>query len=285
LLNRKDVCPSSDSMSRRIWRASSSWSGLRNLPRVRKETGAPRVVHVAPDAAVQVFLARDVGQDLGRFGVGHFGAEHVLADLFQRGIDVFQRIGRVFGVGGVEVEQHVLAVGHVARLRARAQALQTEDRQFFGPHRKQHVAMQDQRHRHVARLFLGIEQEVRVQVNLAVVLDVEAGAGLQVGQAARIGQLHVVKAADPGANLRRRRHQVDPDRLQAFQVVRRVDADLAQAAVAQLEGVTEFSRCGNGCRRSGPGALRRRGFRGSLRRAPRAPRTRRAGDPRARALR
>jgi hypothetical protein len=58
----------------------------------------------------------------------------VLADGFEFGVDVLQRIGGVFDVGGVEVEQHVLAVGHVAGLDARAQALQAEDRQFLVAH-------------------------------------------------------------------------------------------------------------------------------------------------------
>ena len=119
-------------------------------------------MHVAPDAPVQVFFARDVGEDLGSFGVGHLGAEYVSRDLLQRCVHILQRVGRILGVGGVQVEQHVLAVRHVARLRASTQALQAEDRQFFGPHGKQHVAMQNQRDRDVTRAFLGFEQEVRV---------------------------------------------------------------------------------------------------------------------------
>ena len=96
--------------------------------------------------------------------------------------------------------------------------------------------MQNQGDRDVARFFLGVEQEVRVQVDFAVVLDVEAGAGLKVGQAARVGQLDVEEAADPGANLGRRGDEVDPDRFEALQVGRRVDHDLAQTPVTQFEG-------------------------------------------------
>ena len=95
--------------------------------------------------------------------------------------------------------------------------------------------MQNQGDSDVARAFLGIEQEVRMQVNLAVIFNIKTGARFKVGQMVRIGQLHIKETSDPGANLRRRRDQIDPDRLQTLQVIRRIDANLAQATVTQLE--------------------------------------------------
>ena len=74
-----------------------------------------------------------------------------------------------------------------------------------------------------------------MQVDFVVVHDVETRAGFQVGQIARIGQNHTEEATDPGADFRRRRDQIDPDRLERLQVIRRVDVDLVEAAVAQLE--------------------------------------------------
>ena len=113
--------------------------------------------------------------------------------------------------------------------------MQTEHRQFLGAHGEEDVPVQDQRHGDVARTFLGIEQEVRVQVNFAVVFDVETGAGFQVGQAAGVRQIDIEKAPDPGADFRRRRHQIDPDRFQAAQIIRRVDVDLGKTAIAQFK--------------------------------------------------
>ena len=97
--------------------------------------------------------------------------------------------------------------------------------------------MENEGDRHVARFLLQIEQEVRMQVYLAVILDVEAGARLEIGQVLGVGQLEREVLADPGPYFVAGRHQVDPDRLQAGQLVRAVHLNLAQAAVMQLEGV------------------------------------------------
>ena len=60
--------------------------------------------------------------------------------------------------------------------------------------------MQDEGDRDVARLVLEVEQEVGVQVDFAVVFDVEARAGLEVGQVFRIGQFESEILADPVAH-------------------------------------------------------------------------------------
>jgi len=73
-------------------------------------------------------------------------------------------------------------------------------------------------------------------MNLAVVFDIEASARFQVGQAARIGYLYVIHAADPAADFFRWRNQVHPDRADALQIVGAGDRDLTQSAIAEFEG-------------------------------------------------
>jgi hypothetical protein len=82
-------------------------------------------------------------------------------------------VGRVFGVGGVEIEQYVLALGDVARLECAHAAAAGEHRQFLLAHREQDVLVQDEGDRDVVRLVVRVEEEIRMQVDLAVVLDVK----------------------------------------------------------------------------------------------------------------
>lgn len=70
--------------------------------------------------------------------------------------------------------------------------------------------MQNERYRHVARPIAQIKQEIGVEMNLAVIFNVEARTGFEVGEMVRVWQLHI-KTSDPGTNLRCRRDQVDPD--------------------------------------------------------------------------
>jgi hypothetical protein len=90
--------------------------------------------------------------------------------------------------------------------------LQAKHRQFLAADREQDVVLEDQGDRNVARFLTGVEQEVRVQVGMPLLVHVEAGAGFEVGQVAGVGQIDVEQLADPGANLLRRGHQVYPDR-------------------------------------------------------------------------
>ena len=74
-------------------------------------------------------------------------------------------------------------------------------------------------------------------MNLAVVFDIEARAGLEVGQVLRIGDFQPEMLADPFTHPWRRRHQVDPDRLDGGELCRTVNGYLAQATILQLESV------------------------------------------------
>ena len=76
-----------------------------------------------------------------------------------------------------------------------------------------------------------------MQVNLAVFLHIETGAGFDVGQILRIGQFQSKKLTDLTSVGFCRTHQIDPDRLDSFQVLDRFDRGLAQAAIRQLKGV------------------------------------------------
>jgi hypothetical protein len=71
--------------------------------------------------------------------------------FLQAVVDALQRVGRVLGVGVVQLEQHVLGVLDQRRDAARAQAQQAEHRQVLAVDREQHVVVQDEGHAHVAR--------------------------------------------------------------------------------------------------------------------------------------
>jgi hypothetical protein len=113
--------------------------GIEHLAAHHEADGAARVHHVAADAAVQVFLARDGGQHFAGAGVGHVAGQHLGADLFQFVVDAFQRVGAVFGVGVEQLEQHVLGVLDQAGRAARAHAQQAEHGHVFVVDREQHA--------------------------------------------------------------------------------------------------------------------------------------------------
>src|SRR3989344_1433080 len=148
LSNRNAVWLSSDSMSRRIWRASSNCSELSILLRIMKLTARRGAItlrrgggvhHVAADAAVQVFLAGNGAQHLASKGVGHVACQHLLADFLQLVVDVFERVGRILGVGIEQLEQNFLGVLDEARRAACAHAQQAEHRHVFVVDGKQHA--------------------------------------------------------------------------------------------------------------------------------------------------
>jgi len=99
--------------------------------------------------------------------------------------------------------------------------------------------VQDEGHRHVARLVGHIEQEVRVQMQLAVVFDIKARAGLKVCQILGVRQIESELAAHPLANTRRWGNQIDPDRLDFGKIELAFDDDLAQTTIVQLEGIDD----------------------------------------------
>jgi hypothetical protein len=97
--------------------------------------------------------------------------------------------------------------------------------------------VQDECHCDVLGAVIGVEQEIRVKVDLAVVLDIEAGARLQVGEAVGIRQCETKICADPVAHLRGRRDEVHPDRLDVGEVRPPGYLHLPEPAVVQLECV------------------------------------------------
>jgi len=76
-----------------------------------------------------------------------------------------------------------------------------------------------------------------MQVNLAVVFNVEAGRSFQVGEVVRVWQLKAKMLAYPFPNLGRWRNQIHPDGLATCKVLRSFDVRLTQATVVQLEDI------------------------------------------------
>ena len=144
--------------------------------------GTARVHHVAADAAVQVFLASDVAQHFTGERIGHVAREHLLAHLLQFVVDVFQRVGRVFGIGIEQLQQHFLGILDQARRAARTHAKQAKHRHILVVDGKQHatalefgvVLVQDEGDAHRTRVFVVIDQKVAANVQFAVVFFVKA---------------------------------------------------------------------------------------------------------------
>ena len=149
----------------------------------------------------------------------------------------FERVGRVLGVGVVELQEHVLGVADQRRDAARAQAQQAKHRQVLGMDREQDVAMEDEGDADVARRLAVVDQEVGADVQLAVVFLVEAGRLLEVvvDGVARDRQAEVL--GDPALFLVGRRVEVDPHRLDVGQRLVAFDLFLEEPAVGQREDV------------------------------------------------
>ncbi len=81
-------------------------------------------------------------------------------------------------------------------------------------------------------------------MDLAVVLDVVARTRFEVVQVFRVRDFQSIVLADPAAHARRRRHQVDPDRLDVGKQGRTIDSYLAQPAVLKFEGVDHHLAAG-----------------------------------------
>ena len=193
---------------------------------------APGIHHVAADAAVQVFLVRDGVQRGGRVLVGEFLLQHAGRDFFEAFVDAFQRVGRILGVGRVQVEQHVHIVFDRAGPRTRAHAHQAEHGQVVVMDREQDFAGQDEGHRdHPRRAVFFFEQKVGAQVQVAVFGLVVARRGFDVLHFVLARQGDAVLGLDPGALFFVRIGQVDPDRRDVFQVFPGSDRCLVQAAI------------------------------------------------------
>ena len=219
--------------------------GVQHLAAHHEADGAARVQHVAADAAVQVFLARDVGQHGLGVAVGDVAVQHLGADLLQVVVDAFQRVGGVFGIGVEELEQHFLGFFDQTGRAARTQAQQAEDRNVFLVDGKQHAAafqlgvvlVQDEGHAHAARVVLVVHQEVAADVQLAVVFLIEAGGFLDVLVGRVFGNRQTVVLLDPALFLEGGRLQVDPDGLELLEFFQRFDLFLDQTAIGQRKDI------------------------------------------------
>ena len=116
LSKRKAVWLFSDSMSRRICWVSSTLRRRQDLAAHQERQGPLGVQDIVADAPVEVFLLGDVGEDRRRLVIADVLAQDLAADLAERGIDVFQRVRRIFDIGAIQIEQQVLAVGDIVRL-------------------------------------------------------------------------------------------------------------------------------------------------------------------------
>jgi hypothetical protein len=186
--------------------------------------------------------------------------EHPCADCLQAVVDALERIGRVLGIGVVELEQHVLRVFDQRRDAPRAQAQQAEHRQILAVQREQHAVEQDEGHPHIARRAVVVDQEVRADVQLAVRLFVKARRLFQVVVDRIVGNSHAEVLCDPALFFRRRRVEVDPDRLHMGERVGAFDLFLEQPAVGQREDIQHGNSSGAALARSsaGPGLKRER---------------------------
>ena len=146
--------------------------GVKHLAAHHEAQGAARVHHVAPDAARQVFVARNRAEHLAGQLVGHVARQHLGADLLQVDVDAFDGVGRILGVGIEELEQHVFGVVDQAHRPARAHAHQPKHWHVLVVNGKQHpsafvlagVHVQNEGHPHGVRLFGVCNQEVRADV-------------------------------------------------------------------------------------------------------------------------
>ena len=211
--------------------------------------GAARVHHVAADAAVQVFLASDVTQHFTGERIGHVAREHLLTDLLQFVVDVFQRVGRVFGIGIEQLQQHFLGILDQARGTARAHAEQAKHRHIFIVDRKQHAAalefgvvlVQDEGDAHRTGVFVVVDQKVAANVHFAVVFFIEARRLLDVLVHCIFGDGQAVILLDPAFFLDARRFQVNPDRLELGQFFQRLDLFLDKSAIGERKDVEHDS--------------------------------------------
>ncbi|SOZ06494.1 hypothetical protein CBM2595_A81179 [Cupriavidus taiwanensis] len=211
--------------------------GRQQLAAHQERHRAARVHHVAADAAVQVFLAGDGFQHVGRGGIGHVLGQHAAAGFFQAFVDFLDRIGGVFGVGRVQVHQHVLGVAHRAGAHARAQPHQAEHRQVFVVDGEQDVLGQHEGHAHVARHLFLIEQEVGADMDVLVLALEIAGGRFQVAQVFQFRKGDAIGFLDPVQFLVVGIDDIDPDRLVLQQLIALVDLLLGKPAFLQDEQV------------------------------------------------
>ncbi|MNT07127.1 hypothetical protein D3C72_1418190 [compost metagenome] len=206
--------------------------GIKQAAAHQKAHGAARIHHVAADTAVQIFLMGNRIQRFGRVRIGKFLLQHARTDFFQVLVDAFEHVGRVFGIGGVQVEQHVHVVGNRAWPRTGAHAHQAEHGQVVRMHGKQNLAGKDESHGDDARRAVVLfAQEIRAQVQVAVFRFVIAGRRFNILDFVFARQGDVIDGLDPGPFIIGRVGQVDPHRFGIFEVCAAVDRHLVEPAI------------------------------------------------------
>jgi hypothetical protein len=249
LSNRKAVWLSSDSMSRRICRASSNCSALSMRLRIMKLTARRVSITLRRMRPFRSSCRAMAPSTSPASVVADVAFEHFLARDFEFVVDVLECVGRVFGVGIEQLEQHFLRVFDESGRAARAHAQQAEHGHVFVVDRKQHAAaakfgvvlVQDERNAHRARVFVVVDQEVGADVQLAVVFFIEAGRLLDVLVHRVFWNREAVVLLDPALFLERGRFEVDPDRLELGKLLQGLDLFLDEAAVGERKDIEHGS--------------------------------------------
>ena len=223
--------------------------GVEHLAAHHETDGAARVHDVAPDAAIQVFLAGDGAQHLARAGIGHVAGQHLGADFFQIVVNALQRVGGVFGVGVKQLEQHLARIFDQARRPACAQPQQAKHRNVLVVDGEQNALaaqarvdeVEDEGHPHRARVVVVVNQEVAADVQLAVVFFVKAGRFFDVLVHRIFGDGQAVVLRDPALFVDGGRFQIDPDGLEFGQLFQRLDFFLNESSMGKREDVEHGS--------------------------------------------
>ena len=156
-------------------------------------------------------------------------------DVAQCLVDILERIGGVFDIRTVQIQQYIEAIGDVILLDRRTTTLQPEHGQVFLADREQDALVHDKRDRDATRKPFAIKQEIRVQVDIVVVLDVKPRGHLEVTGLGLIRQVKAIVFADDGPLGLGRIEQIDPDGIQPLQGIAKRQLLFAQPPFDQLE--------------------------------------------------
>ena len=110
----------------------------------QKVDGALGIENIAADATVQIFFFGDVAQYGCRLPVTDRLTQNLAPYFAQGGINVFQGIGRVLDIGTIQIQQHIVAIGHITGLCSGAPALQAKHREFLVAQGEQNSLVQDE---------------------------------------------------------------------------------------------------------------------------------------------
>ena len=100
-------------------------------------------------------------QNPRRGAVGQAGRiQYPVAGEFEFLVKLFERVGGIFSVRGIQVEQYVHRIEQSSRLITGPQTQQTKNRQIVPMHAKKHTVAQHKSHRHAARARFRIKEEI-----------------------------------------------------------------------------------------------------------------------------